>query len=306
MSKSEHSTTALISDTVATNILIKFINKFDGSREKLTPFLNNCKNAINLASVNQNDILLKYIQSQLEGRAESACCIKEFQTYQQLEDFLKSQFGEKKHYTALLTDLQDCRQLFNETVNQFALRVELCLSKLLTEINISLPAKKRDSELKGRIAAMSDLALHTFIIGLNPRLAIVVRCRDPETLNEAINIAISEEKIISTTSKRNSFSANNNEVSKFPRAPIPLRPRYLKPMNNTPTSTAPVCRYCKNIGHTIENCRKRQYNNDMKAKAEPQPSTSGYQYRPQQRVNFAEDNTEINDEPRDTYYSKNE
>ncbi|CAH4023818.1 unnamed protein product [Pieris brassicae] len=46
------------------NILIKFINKFDGNREKLSAFLNNCRNAVELATQNQQDILLKYVVTQ--------------------------------------------------------------------------------------------------------------------------------------------------------------------------------------------------------------------------------------------------
>ncbi|CAH3940990.1 unnamed protein product [Pieris brassicae] len=186
----------------ATDVDLNILIKFDGNREKLSAFLNNCRNAVELATRNQQDILLKYIVSQLEGRAETACCVKEFENWHQLKEFLKSQFGDKKHYAALLSDLQECRQLGNETVNQFALRIGSFLSTLLSEINITIPTKKKD-ELAGRVAAMKDLALHTFVVGLNPRLSTVVRCRDPESLNDAINFATSAEKIINALTRRN-------------------------------------------------------------------------------------------------------
>lgn len=35
------------------------------------------------------------------------------------------------------------------------------------------------------------------------------------------------------------------------------------------------CRYCKNIGHTIEECRKRQYNNSRKEESGNAHSSSG-------------------------------
>ncbi|CAK1603214.1 unnamed protein product [Parnassius mnemosyne] len=270
MPKDEPITMSKETKVIDMNFLSKFINKFDGNREKLNAFLNNCRNAISLASPSQQDIILKYILSQLEGRAESACSIKEFENWQQLEEFLKNQFGEKKHYAALLSDLQDCCQTNSETVNQFALRVETCLSKLLTEINISIPTKKK-GELTGRVAAMQDLALHTFVSGLNPRLSTVVRCRDPETLNEAIGFAVSEEKILQTSSKRNP-SANNTSSPNQRRWPQrqsqpsrnPIQRGYSNNTNSQGPSTSglPVCRYCKNVGHTIENCRKREFNNN--------------------------------------------
>lgn len=298
----------IIMSQIDLNVLIKFINKYDGSRERLTAFTNNCKHAISLASSSQQDILLKYILSQLEGRAESACSIKEFESWEQLENFLKSQFGERKHYAALLSDLQNCKQLPNETVNQFALRIESCLSKLLTEINISIPTKKK-GELAGRVAAMQDLALHTFMIGLNPSLSTFVRCRDPETLNEAINFAVSEEKILLAT-RRNapSFSQNQGRPRQFPNRSFPQLMN--RPFNNNnmssaaPLGSSPViCRYCKIPGHTIDVCRKREYNNQRYGQPQPRfypanrpaPNTSqGQPRRPIHTISTLEENNTSN------------
>lgn len=176
----------------------------------------------------------------------------------------------RKNITLHYSDLQDCCQSNSETVNQFALRVETCLAKLLTEINISIPTKKK-GELTGRVAAMQDLALHTFISGLNSRLSTVVRCRDPETLNEAIGFAVSEEKILQTTPKRNPSAINNNSSNqgrwsqrRFQQNRNPTQQGVSnEPHNQKPsTSGPPVCRYCKNVGHTIEECRKREFNNN--------------------------------------------
>lgn len=271
MSK-EDSNTNMSNKEIDLNILTKFISKFDGNREQLNAFLNNCRNAIALASTFQQNILLKYIISQLEGRAESACSIKEFESWAQLEEFLKSQFGDKRHYAALLSDLQECRQSNSETVNQFALRIESCLSKLLSEISISMPLKKK-TELVGRVAAMQDLALHTFVVGLNPKLSTVVRCRDPETLNDAISFATSEEKILA--SQRRSYPLPNNHYNQTTtRTSQRQSPAYVSrnfiqhdfngARNARPLPSAPplICRYCKTQGHTIEVCQKREFNNN--------------------------------------------
>lgn len=57
---------------------------------------------------------------------------------------------------------------------------------------------------------MEDLALHHFLMGLHPRLSIV-RCRNPGNLNEAINLAISEEKIYHTMYKKNIPQFDNRQ-----------------------------------------------------------------------------------------------
>lgn len=277
------------------SVILKFIKPFDGSRNKLNAFLTNCDNAISLASSEQEDIIFKYILSQLEDKAEGACSIKDFDSWNSLKEFLKNQFGERKHYAHLLTDLQECRQANNEAVNQFALRIETCLSKLLTEITISNTKK---SELTGRLAAMEDLALHTFSLGLLPRLSTIVRCRNPKNLNEAINHAISEEKI-QQFSFRNTNNNNYSNPSR-PRPPIsatqnirnPSRPTYNN-FNQNQNRDLPYCRYCKKLGHILENCRLREYNNKRFGASQPfspaQPSTSNYRPRQFPAVHFTTD-----------------
>lgn len=100
------------------SILTKFIKPFDGDKIKLSPFLKNCENALNLASASQQHILFKYIISQLEGKAEAACSLKIFDNWHELKQFLKSTFGETKHRDHLLLDLQNCRTKPGESVTQ--------------------------------------------------------------------------------------------------------------------------------------------------------------------------------------------
>lgn len=244
------------------NVLLKFIKPYDGKRETLNSFILNCNNALELASETQKVILFKYILSQLQGRAESACSIKEFSNWDQLKDFLKTQFSERKHYSHLLTDLQESRQGPNENVTQYSLKVETCLSQLLTEISLSITKQK---ELSGRTAAMEDLALHHFLMGLHPRLSNIIRSRAPKTLNEAINLAVSEERIqLSLYKKTNSMEPKSNNGNNSGKRFPPSKPNnFQQPQsyNNTQNPTGLFCKYCKNPGHDIKDCKKREYYN---------------------------------------------
>lgn len=260
------------------SILLKFVRPYDGSRDTLQSFLNNCGNAFSLASGHQKKILFQFILSQLHGKADTACSIKEFTGWAQLKEFLITQFGERKTYTHLLTDLQECKQLSGESATQFALKVETYLAQLITEITLSCNKK---CDLSGRLAAMQDVALNTFLLGLHPRLSSDVRVRSPKTLNEAINFAVSEEKIYSYMCKKNPSQQNRssfqNRPTQFQNAsPRPqFQNRFQRPfqsqnmprantVNNdrpNPNNSRPFCRYCKYEGHTIETCRKREYNN---------------------------------------------
>lgn len=245
------------------NILLKFIKPYDGNRETLNSFLINCNNAYDLASSSQKPIVFKYILCQLNGKAETACSIKEFQNWDQLKDFLKTQFSERKHFSHLLMELQETKQLPGENVNSFSLKIEKTLSQLLTEISLNNTKAK---ELPGRIAAMEDLALHHFSIGLHPRISNIIRCKSPKSLNEAINFATSEERIQETLYRGISRPHKSQKPQNSPMFPNQTffkkvepvtKPLFQRKLTSPQTIT---CNYCKNPGHSIENCIKRQYN----------------------------------------------
>lgn len=309
-----------VEDRLDLNFLIKFIKPYDGTREKLNSFLTNCNDAYDLASNHQKPILFRYIKSQLEGKAETACSIKEFECWEQLAEFLKTQFGEKKHYTHLLTDLQECRQFHNEQISQYALRVETCLSKLLTELTLS---NVRKTELPGKTAAMEDLALHTFLLGMSTNISNLVRAKDPHNLNTAINLATSEEKIQNMLHKRNNPIRNTyNHQPPRPQRGHEYQPRTNNTHNHITNTRTPTghnqhannltCRYCKFEGHTIENCRKREYNNRFKTRNSSTPPHANkhpqYQnsYVPQPRVYCIEDTPDEYNQPQIELYQQSE
>lgn len=259
-----------LSEQFPINVLCNFIGTYKGDRETLTAFLTNCQNALDLASHSQKTLLTKYILSRLEGKAQIACSNKIFDDFNQIKLFLKQNFGERKHYNHLLLDLQSCKQQPNESVSQFALRVEGCLTDIQAEIYNSESLKK---DLSGRIAMTEDLALFTFTLGLHPRISNNVRCRSPKSLNDAINIALEEEKIqnllFKTVSKPRCKTCGKTGHSEFecfskirrstpPRGFPDRRPP--APISNDNSRSHVFCRYCKAKGHDITECRKRKYN----------------------------------------------
>lgn len=62
----------------------------------------------------------------------------------------------------------------------------------------------------GRTAAVEELAFHHFQMGLIPRISNIIRCKSPKSLNEDINIAISEEKIQQHLFKQSSTTPKPN------------------------------------------------------------------------------------------------
>lgn len=294
----------LLSEQYPMKVLCDFIDTYSGERDVLPAFLTNCKNALDLASDSQKDLLLKFIISKLRGKAQIACSNRLFDNFDSLKDFLRQNFGERKHYNHLLLDLQSCKQETSETVAQYVLRIETCLTNLQAEIHNSDTLKK---ELAGRIAMTEDLALFTFIIGLHSNVSNIVRCRDPKTLNAAVNIALEEEKILNT--HKNTTIPEKNKYCKIcnkkghsesecynkKRGDTRNRTQVPRTQSNSTNSAPIVCRYCKNVGHDILDCRKRQYNNSLKKQLHQQQhciETSEMSSPPQ--IQELENNNDLN------------
>lgn len=268
--KAESSKKNEMSEKITLSFLTKFIKSYSGDRESLPAFLTNCENAMSLASPDQQSILCKFIISQLEGKAQVACSLKTFLNWTDLKTFLRSTFGEKKHATHLLSDLQHSKQLPNEDVTKYSLRVEHILTRIQSDIHYSCNDER---ELPGRIAAMEDLALNSFLLGLNPSISTIVRCKNPTTLSDAIQYATDEEKLYnlykinSRPQKQcsicNKLGHSSSECYKNKEPKYSRKLFHVNPQNNVNATSnfyEKICSYCKNIGHTIIECRKRQFN----------------------------------------------
>lgn len=302
--KPESSKVTIMTEKVTLSVLTKFIKGYNGDRELLPAFLTDCDNAMSLATPDQQSVLCKFIISQLEGKAKVACSLKTFTTWSEIKNYLRSTFGEKKHATHLLVDLQSCKQLSSEDVTKYSLRIESILTRIQSDIHYNC---KDEKELTGRIAAMEDLALNTFMLGLNPSISTIVRCRNPADLNEAVQHAIEEEKLYNLSKSNstkfqkqcsicNKLGHNSSECFKnkkyINRNSQVHRSFHVNSNPNSNTnpnfhtkhnsysnfnSNPKTCNYCKNIGHTIAECRKRQYNMQRRENAnaaQPEPNTS--------------------------------
>lgn len=282
-----------MADKITLSFLTKFIKPYNGDRESLPAFLTNCENAIALATTEQQNVLCKYIISQLEGKAQLACCLRQFKSWSEIKQFLRTTFGEKKHSTHLLVDLQQCKQLPSEDVMQFSIRIESCLTRLQADIHYSC---ENDKELVGRIAAMEDLALNTFLLGLNFNFSHIVRCRNPKTLSEAITNAIEEEKIfnlskLSIHSNKQCTTCNKsghvtsecykNKNKRFSANSYHVNTANINEHDNSNTNQYSnsnfdpnkFCAYCKKRGHLIGECRKLKAKNNNNLRTDPRNST---------------------------------
>lgn len=170
--------------------LEKQLRPFDGTKSKLAEFLSICEAAIRLVAPAEKTILFELIKLKLTDRAYQATKYRAFATFEELKTHLTELFGDKQSRQRLETAFYSCRQGPSEDVPHFAERVENNLYKLLEHITSSVAEEHRQShEQQLRIQAKN-----IFITGLKDPLALLLKARDPATLEEAIGLAITEDR----------------------------------------------------------------------------------------------------------------
>lgn len=149
-----------------------------------------------------NSFLIAHIRNKLTGRAAQLISVRNLRSWPELKEAILFTFGDQRDEDALMRDLTMLKQENNETSLRFGEKCQDILSLLLsrvnsTEINEILKAEK--------IRMYRNLAVKTFIKGVKEPYSLIVRCRNPQTLEEAINI-ISEENNLNYIRKM----TNNN------------------------------------------------------------------------------------------------
>lgn len=247
--------------------LIKFIDTYDGNRDNLSAWLTNCDRAFELATDDQESVLFAFVQNKLTDRAQSVCSNTVFNTWDDLKEFLKLRFGNRKHQTHLLFELQNCKQLHGETITQYISKIETCLKRLMSCVKQNCD---NEALLPGQLENINQLALHTFLMGVNTQISQILRSRNPTDLNDAFNISVEEEKFLLLQNSRNFPSGSNQKKIKCNNchkightANHCFKNNNYNKINTKPNErkvftlkTERYCKYCRKEGHVIENCFK--------------------------------------------------
>lgn len=233
--------------------LLKLIPDFDTSQNsQVYRFIRSCDSAFNLASVHQQTVLLTYALNKLTGPGSSDVHSKQFFKWCDLKQFLIQKFSQTKTLAHLNLELQSYFQKPQESITEFFLRVDLCRSKIIEK----LTAEIIDSTLEGRKATTEETALNVFVNGLSSDIGMMLRVRSFESLLDAGNFAIQEEKIRNMNKARQVlYNIPSSQIKNQS-----VQPKAIPQFRNSPKQ----CNYCKKMGHLISECRKREYNNSFK------------------------------------------
>ena len=251
-------------------------------------------------------ILLAIIETKLTDNASIIVRNRNFDDWETLKTHLLDAYSEKRTTSQWQLELNSCRQSHNESVLSYSNKIETCYMKLINSIHTSLAVDERNIATN----LIKNEALEVFLNGLNPQIALIVKSQKPITLENAISIAQQEEQnqksrqeiqkyqqISSTNTKfctycnkaghtsfncrnKQNFRHNHNHnvrhINNFPKS-NPGPSRQMNQNQNYSNNQTKFCNYCKNQGHLINECRKREFNNSRK---QNKPNTNqNYQSR---------------------------
>lgn len=282
--------------------LTSFVTKtFDGNSAELSEFISNCNMAFNFAHQSQESVLLGYIITRISGNARAQLSSKNVNSWDQLREILTTLYADRKHYGQLMQELNNTKQNTHESVRSYYNRIDRLTSRLINSIS---DANERVSESK----VINGLAKLRFIHHSLPDISKFLRSVRPDTLPEALGLALEEEKALEmiktnkppsnssnkfdSRSNHNRFNSNSNNHQNKNHGSVnrPYNNNY--PSNNRPHSNnnnrpnngqtsrpnfnnnnSKFCNYCKKNGHVIADCykRNRQNNSAQISHVNPQP-----------------------------------
>ena len=213
--------------TVSIETASKCLIKFDGDRNKLREFVDNCESALRIITEENEAVMFEIIKTKITGRAKLLSQNREFDNWNALKKYLEDAYSEKRSQAQWELELHSCRQNRNESVQDYSSKIENCMVKLINSL---------DSMTRVELAACEKLirkqTLNVFISGLLDPLITIVKSQNPKCLEEAFDIALAEEREI----------ISRRETQKF------------RNVNSYDEHRRPKCNICNRNGHSAQNC----------------------------------------------------
>ncbi|CAK9824011.1 Retrovirus-related Pol polyprotein from transposon 412, partial [Anthophora retusa] len=258
------STRPLLSDLVSDNGAIstyslreavEAVPSYDGTNISVFQFIRACKRAKELVSPHAEGTLARLIINRLKGRAYLAIEDEPCSSIRDLCDIMRIIFGPQKNVEQYRGALASTYQLPDEHIIDYVSRIKDLRSAII------------DCERGSRhvdLLEVDDFALRCFSDGLIPEIRHLLMLSQPSTLSEAFvkarelyrRLELDRER--QRTAQKATYSAK--AAQRNPEIDIPLQRTATAPRASVPKT----CSYCKNIGHTIDECHKRRYNNAMR------------------------------------------
>jgi len=274
----------------------RMVPEFSGGiDEKLIFFINACELVAEITPIANRDIMLRTILTRIRGQAYEVIRYEEITSWEMLKTLLKNTYDKPINAAYLQIELFSAKQRNKESLIEYATRIR----NLVQAVSEGSTQGKSTSDALAVKTNIREQALLVFLEGINDKIKVMVKSKNPSTLEQAIQIAIIEDKNITPSEVKNNFNnKTKGEAQKYNKGNCHICGKYGhyardcrykkgnpkneggKPsMNKTTANAYLICTYCSKKGHTIDKCYKKK-NKDKRDKEES--FNSGNETRPQE------------------------
>lgn len=199
------------------------IPNFDGNPKILQRYISSCENLLKAFQNKQNEndpinvCLIDTILGKLTHRAADLISSRaELNTWHLIKDTLIMSFSDQRSIDCLIQDLIMLKPFKNEPSLTFGMRIQDARSLLFAKLSATNEAENVKII---KIQHYDNFALKTFINGLPYNMQLVVRLKEPASLEQAMSLVREEENFIYFKNQNQNF-ANSSTQDKNDRPNI--------------------------------------------------------------------------------------
>jgi hypothetical protein len=202
---------------------LKLVTQFSGSKKEILTFMANVDTAFEVINPIHKDRLYKFVLTKISGEPRTAIAHRNLDSWEELREFLKNTYIEKRTLDFHANQLFRARQGKLENISEWIQRIQTLGSKFREAAMTDCTQGERAG-----ILTLSDrLRNICFIQGLqSDRIQTIVRSRNQDDFDEIAETALEEESAIFSKNERYKGSETH-----------PLQ-----------------CTNCKKSGHTSSRC----------------------------------------------------
>lgn len=266
---------------------LELVPKYDGHNIPVWQFARACKRAKESIGVVDEAVFVRMLRNKLSHHAYLAVEDETHLTVDKLLDALKRTFGPNRDSNYYRGQLSNAYKKPGEHILDYIGRIKDLRTAIIEGDQTNLNRSLTEAES----SAIDAYALEAFYEGLPRDYRIELKAEGYSCLSDACSKTITIQKRLEREEARYRSGQNPRDRSAAIQGPPPVRVAqrdapFVPSTQNTDRQTAvsgtpnitgqKICGYCKNFGHVINECRKRQYNeNNSKARSTNDPQRSG-------------------------------
>jgi hypothetical protein len=271
VSGSEVMATQYISVTDA----LKLVSPFSGNRKEILTFVSNVDTAFSCIKPEDRNRLYQFVLTKVSGEPRTAISHRNLETWEELKEFLKNTYIEKRTLDFHANQLFRAKQNKAENVSEWIQKIQTLGSKFRESALLNCSEEER----AGILNLSDKLRNICFIQGLySDRIQTIVRSRNNENFDEIAETALEEESaIISKQERYRGEIGTPSRYGNYGKLGYATQTCFLRKnpkvgqakvnqarVERPKRSPEIICYSCKEKGHYARNCPRNMRGGDKR------------------------------------------